>query len=515
MRTLSVRIMLAFAAVIVTFGITTAVVLVYLNNFGVEIGVIKTGYLPLALGAKDFASRQEDLRAYLAEDFKDEASVRNAARTLSRYRRERDKTLRDTLTVLHSMTEVPQRHQKRLADAATQLQAISDEIEVTAKSYALLLLAPPLVINADNNDENRSSAAAALKTLIDQEKGINVRTGKLAEYLKSLVTKSASNLEDNEQNLRLYTIAWAGGAILLGILLSVWASLALRPLRRLRDAAGQIAAGDYGNRIEERGPKEVVDLAREFNSMGRAVQDRERELVRSERLVAVGKMAQLITHEIRNPLSSIGLNTELLEEELGQLPASAEAKELCAAINREIDRLTAITEDYLQMGRLPKPKLQRQEVFPIVAALVDFVREDVQSRGVMLSLTPGPSSMVVANLDSGQLRQCLLNLIRNAADAVAGQADAHVELSVNSNRQWVEILVIDNGPGINPEDRLRVFDPFFSTKKGGSGLGLALTQQIIRDHAGELTVTPTGARASNIAAHGATFMIRLPVLDHA
>ncbi len=504
MRTLSVRIMLAFAAVIVTFGITTAVVVLYLNNFAVEIGVIKTGYLPLALGSKDFASRQEGLRAYLAEDFKEEASTRNAARTLSRYRRDRDKTLRETLLVLRSMSEVPARHQRRLADAATQLTAISDAIDVTAKEYALLLIAPPIAANLDSDLVSREAAVAALTALIDQEKIITSRAGRLAEYLKSLVTKSASNLEENERSLRLYTVTWAGGAIVLGILLSVWASLALRPLRRLRDAAAQIAAGDYGNRIEERGPKEVADLAREFNAMGRAVQDRERELVRSERLVAVGKMAQLITHEVRNPLSSIGLNTELLEEELAQLPASSEAKELCAAINREIDRLTEITEDYLQMGRLPKPKLQAEEVFPVVAALVDFVGEDLAQRGVVLQLASAPVGSTLAMVDSGQLRQCLLNLVRNAADAVTGRPNGRVDVRVGISAGGVEIVVSDNGPGVPVADQNRVFDPFFSTKQGGSGLGLALTQQIVHDHGGTLEVKPeTG---------GATFVITLPLL---
>ncbi len=496
--------MLAFAAVIVTFGITTAVVLLYLNNFGVEIGVIKTGYLPLALGSKDFASRQEDLRSYLAEDFREEASTRNAARTLARYRRERDKTLRETFAVLRSMSEVPERHQRRLAEASTQITALSDTIDQTARDYALLLVAPPIGANPDKDSLARAAADAALVKLVDQEKITSGRAGKLAEYLKSLVTKSASNLEDNERSLRLYTLAWAGGAIVLGILLSVWASLALRPLRRLRDAAVQIAAGDYGNRIEERGPKEVVDLAREFNAMGRAVQDRERELVRSERLVAVGKMAQLITHEVRNPLSSIGLNTELLEEELAQLPASTEAKELCAAINREIDRLTEITEDYLQMGRLPKPKLQAEAVAPVVTALVDFVREDLLQRGVAMTLTVEPSLHTNASIDSGQLRQCVLNLVRNAADAVAGQADACVDVRVCTKGQVVEITVHDNGPGIPLADQTRVFDPFFSTKQGGSGLGLALTQQIVRDHGGSLHVNP--------APGGATFVIRLPLL---
>jgi signal transduction histidine kinase len=186
------------------------------------------------------------------------------------------------------------------------------------------------------------------------------------------------------------------------------------------------------------------------------------------------------------------------------LPSSSEAKELCAAINREIDRLTEITEDYLQMGRLPKPKLQVEAVAPVVTALVDFVREDLLQRGVAVTLTVESTAHTNASIDSGQLRQCVLNLVRNAADAVAGQADAKVDVKVCTKGQVVEITVHDNGPGIPLADQSRVFDPFFSTKQGGSGLGLALTQQIVRDHGGSLQVSPEPG--------GATFVISLPLL---
>ncbi len=181
----------------------------------------------------------------------------------------------------------------------------------------------------------------------------------------------------------------------MGLLITIWAILTLRPLRRLHDAARRIASGDYAGLIDEVGPAEVADLAREFNVMGRAIDERERELVRSERLVAVGKMAAMITHEIRNPLSSIGLNTELLEEELGALPAdrSDEARALCRAINTEVDRLTAITEEYLQFARLPKPKLLEEDINGLVRDFTDFEREQLSLRGVTLSIvstTPWP-----------------------------------------------------------------------------------------------------------------------------
>ena len=328
----------------------------------------------------------------------------------------------------------------------------------------------------------------------------------LAFYQSRQLSVIADNLQLNEDRLRLFTVIYGGLALLVGLLVTVWATFTLRPLRRLRDAARRIAAGDYGSRIEEQGPTEVADLAREFNVMGRAVEERERELVRSERLVAVGKMAAMITHEVRNPLSSIGLNTELLEDELAALPEedAAEARALCGAITREVDRLAAITEEYLAFARLPKPRLAPEQIDSLVGDLATFVREDLSARGVELevALAGGLPRVLV---DEGQIRQSLLNLVRNAAEAVAGEGGGHVWLITRRGAPGlVEVEIRDDGPGIAADALPRLFDPFFSTKQGGTGLGLALTQQIVRDHGGDIEVASGAGR-------GASFVVSVPV----
>ncbi|MBA3541039.1 MAG: two-component sensor histidine kinase, partial [Deltaproteobacteria bacterium] len=240
-------------------------------------------------------------------------------------------------------------------------------------------------------------------------------------------------------------------------------------------------------------------------SMGRAVEERERELVRSERMAAVGMMAAMITHEVRNPLSSIGLNTELLEEELIGSKNEAEARGLCRAITHEVDRLTAITEEYLAFARLPKPKIAPEPINPLVGALVAFVREDLATKDVELVTLLGPDNPI-ALIDVSQLRQCLINLVRNAAEAVAANGGGHVTLRTRRVGDRVEIEVEDDGTGIAPDVLPRLFDPFFSTKESGNGLGLALTRQIVKDHGGDLEVTSALGR-------GTTFTVRVPALD--
>ncbi|MCE9578231.1 MAG: HAMP domain-containing protein [Deltaproteobacteria bacterium] len=508
LRTLSARVVLGFAALIVTFGVTTAWIVAYMEQVSDEIAVIRTGYLNLAFRSKELARKEEDFAQYL-DELAGESTAKRVSFRLHGMQISRQKFIEAIDAIIVQLRDAPERHAARIAESRRQLDAIKAAIAVLAPRYETVAQAPPLEQRADGivlTASARAAAEAARVELVRLEGAVKRQTDELAEYQERMVLSTAHNLELNEQRLSLLTMILGGAAVLIGLLVTIWAAINLRPLRRLRDAARRIAAGDYQSRIDERGPSEVADLAREFNVMGRAVDERERELVRSERLAAVGKMAAMITHEVRNPLSSIGLNTELLEEELGGLPAdaTAEARALCLAITREVDRLTAITEEYLAFARLPKPRLAAEALNSIVGNLATFVREDLHKRGVTLTLDLA-DDLPRALVDEGQLRQSLLNLVRNAAEAVA-DGGGHVWLTTRrgDDPTRVEVEVKDDGPGIEPDLVPRLFDPFFSTKERGTGLGLALTHQIVRDHGGAITV-------ASAPGAGATFVVSVPV----
>jgi signal transduction histidine kinase len=148
----------------------------------------------------------------------------------------------------------------------------------------------------------------------------------------------------------------------------------LRPLRVLRVRARQIAGGDYARRTGVRSRDEIGDLARELDAMADAVEEREHRLIRSERLATVGRMAAQVTHEVRNPLASIGLYAELLGDEAG---ASGEARRLVDSISSEVDRLTEITENYLRFAKLPQPKLEHEDLSALVASVAEFARAEL------------------------------------------------------------------------------------------------------------------------------------------
>jgi signal transduction histidine kinase/HAMP domain-containing protein len=211
-------------------------------------------------------------------------------------------------------------------------------------------------------------------------------------------------------------------------------------------------------------------------------------LIQTERLAAIGRMAAHVTHEVRNPLSSIGLNVELLEEEL--VHAGPEAAALLASVQQEVDRLTGITEQYLRLSRVPQPQLEPGDLGRLVRDIASFMAEEMRAHGSRLVVELAEPLPQVA-LDAGQLRQALLNLLRNAREAMPGGGEVHV--SVQPASPGVRLTVRDHGSGISDSVRERIFDMFYTTKERGTGLGLPLTQQIVTAHGGTIEcVRPEG-----------------------
>jgi len=222
----------------------------------------------------------------------------------------------------------------------------------------------------------------------------------------------------------------------------------------------------------------------------------EERLVQAERLATIGRFASQIAHEIRNPLSSITLNVELLEDELA--PASHEDQGLIRSVLKELDRLNEIVSEYLQFSRFPKPQLKLGRINTVIEALADNF---VAPANVRLEIHLKPQSPEIW-LDERLLRQVLDNLVRNGVDAIEGSGTVRIETDVVD--RFLVIRVKDTGRGIPPGIHARLFEPFFTTKAHGTGLGLATSQQIVFEHNGHLV-------AESQAGKGSTFSILLPL----
>jgi PAS domain S-box-containing protein len=231
------------------------------------------------------------------------------------------------------------------------------------------------------------------------------------------------------------------------------------------------------------------------------VTDRERareRLTATERLAAVGHLAAQVAHEIRNPLSSMGLNVALLEDELQHLPGdrAPEVKTLLRAISREIDRLVELTEGYLKHARMGRGQTLAVDLNAVVQDLSTLVRDDLRRRGIGLTMALSPEVGGVRADPSG-LRQVLLNLVRNAAEAVASSPHPSIRITTSHGPDGTTLCVDDNGPGVPAQQRERIFEPFFTTKESGSGLGLSGSRAALKEHGGTLHLDPSpdgGAR---------------------
>ncbi|MEO8212816.1 MAG: ATP-binding protein [Myxococcales bacterium] len=331
-------------------------------------------------------------------------------------------------------------------------------------------------------------------------RGIN----RMRRPLRGESAQIAQRLADDEENALQIALTAGGLGLLVAALAALFMWRTLKPLGVLRARAREIAGGEYARRTGVRSRDEIGDLARELDAMAAALEEREQRLIRSERLATVGRMAAQITHEVRNPLASIGLYAELLGDEFVERP---EARRLVNSITSEVDRLTEITETYLRFARLPRPKLDREDLSAVVASVVEFARAELLQAGIVLETELAPGVEVAA--DESQLRQALLNLMRNAREAMDGGGKLTVKAGLRGDGM-AEITVVDTGPGIAAENFSKIFDPFFSTKAKGTGLGLALVQQIAVEHGGRVDVE---SGASGDAAAGTTFRFLLPAWD--
>src|SRR5438067_4307969 len=266
----------------------------------------------------------------------------------------------------------------------------------------------------------------AITRLRTAQRGVDYKVRELGRILQDQMNRGVDEAEKQERAARWALVALSGIALLVGLLVMWLSQRALRPIRTLTEAAQRLGRGSPESvAVPEEGGDELAVLAREFNAMAQRLAARERELRaqgqslhRSERLAAIGRIAAQITHEIRNPLSSISLNAEELGERLrgSQEPGAAA---LCDAIVREVDRLAVVTEEYLRYARLPKPQLVRADLNEAVRDLLDFVRPELTSAGISLEQRLAQDLPEVL-ADVGQIRQLLLNLIRNAREAMAG-----------------------------------------------------------------------------------------------
>ncbi len=224
----------------------------------------------------------------------------------------------------------------------------------------------------------------------------------------------------------------------------------------------------------------------------------------AERMAYIGTLASGLAHEIRSPLNSLSLNMQMLEEEAQETGGSASSERLLSITRSEIRRLEHLAGDFLSYSR--SPKIERREVTAIelLRRVVEVLAGEIQARAVKVTIDDRSGGARV-EVDAAQIGQLLLNLTQNALLAVAGQSRPRVRLVARiESPEEVLLEIVDNGPGIPAAERERVFELFYSQRKGGTGLGLAIARRIAEAHDAHL-------EADLAPGGGAVLRLRLAV----
>jgi signal transduction histidine kinase len=218
------------------------------------------------------------------------------------------------------------------------------------------------------------------------------------------------------------------------------------------------------------------------------IQTMQERLHHAERLSSLGKLGAGVAHEIRNPLNAISMATQRLQREFA--PEENEKKEsfdrITYIVRDEIKRLNGIVEDFLSLSRTNRMDFRQQSIEDLLERIVFLIRDQAEEKGVRIKkcwASPAP----LVYMDAARMEQAMLNIARNAVESVSGEGS--VEISCERERKnCVSVRISDTGEGIPPGEEKRIFDPFYTTKDNGVGLGLSIAREIILAHGGEIRV---------------------------
>jgi signal transduction histidine kinase len=314
--------------------------------------------------------------------------------------------------------------------------------------------------------------------------------------LKSFDQATAFLSRLNQLLLALGLTAVVAGSLLVFLISHTFT----RPLSNLVAGVRALGKGDYTYPLEAHGGDEVAEVTVAFDRMRRDIQATQRELLETERLATIGRMASSISHDLRHSLAAIVANAEFLCE--GNL-TSAQREELYGEVRVAVNQMTELIESLLEFSRT------RESLRPSHGVVQDMIERAIQSvkahpeyHDIRINVSSNGASE--GWFDAKKLERAFQNLLLNACEAVPRES-GRIEVRVQRARDRLEIFLEDNGPGVADAVRSNLFEPFVSYgKENGTGMGLTVVQKIIQDHGGDVTVERTSAA-------GTVFKVTLPV----
>jgi signal transduction histidine kinase len=289
----------------------------------------------------------------------------------------------------------------------------------------------------------------------------------------------------NRLLLLLGLLAVAAGSLVIFLISDTFT----KPLANLVEGVRALERGDFSYPLQSTGGDEVAEVSRAFDGMRASLRTAQRQLIDTERLATIGRMASSISHDLRHPLTAVMANAEFLSE-----PGldAAQREDLYREIRDAVDRMTDLVESLLEFSRA------REHLRPVYGRMADTANRAVHAvqthpefNGVDIQVSC--EGRGEGWFDPKKMERVFLNLLLNACAAVP-RGSGHVEVNIREAKEGLEVRVADNGPGIPEPIRDTLFEPFVSYgKENGTGLGLTVVQKIFQDHGGDVSVEATGA----------------------
>ena len=329
------------------------------------------------------------------------------------------------------------------------------------------------------------------------------------ESITSKIDEASRRLSDRSRELSNVRLLATTVLLMLALAIVViigWSFT--RPIQKLASAARRVAAGDLDFQIDIERRDEVGQLAATFNEMIAGLKSKrelEDKLNTAERQAAIGRLTQAVAHEIRNPLNVINLSIDHVATKYA--PEDEKRREqlnrILSSIRDEVARLKRLVNDLLNYGRPARLAVETVDVRNLVDETIALVKPQADEQGVQVTLE-GDSSPVEIRGDRERLKSCFSNIAINALQAMpaGGRLDVHVAKLDGV----VRVSMSDTGVGITEEALSKIFEPYFSTKQAGFGLGLAVTRTIVEEHHGSIEV-------QSEPHQGAKFTVKLPAVD--
>jgi len=490
-RTVATRVLGSYALIMIAFALAAGWSVLAQRNAAGEARLMRSGYFPLALSVRDLVAKQDTWNTQLnhitaAKNPRDIRIWFDLALSIGRPR---------------TFGEVRGAIARAFAASGDRgARAVGKELAAETNVIELFMSGDAERLNRlfeaiDRRDDATSEA------LRDELVARGSQSSKRLNQLEQRALRNVDLLLDRAHEREVLAIRLlvflAALTVLVGVAMALYARRVLKPLAQVTERAKAVASGDLKPREAVASNDEIGELAATFEGMVSAIARANEELLATERLATIGKMAAHVTHEIRNPLSSMALNVELLEDDLAD--ASEESRELLRAIRREVERLTDLSGQYLSFARRGPQRLEVEDLREVVSEAAEFMRRELEQQGVSLEVH-NAERPVPATVDEAQIKQALYNLMRNAREAMP--SGGRVTVSVNAAAGGgSDVIVEDEGVGLDEATRARLFEPFFTTKSNGTGLGLAITRQIIEAHGGSIACEPKQPRGTRIWIH--------------